>query len=195
MTTIKAGLFLKNGMNLKTGILTVDSDVLTYKTTETTVFALPKAEVHISFSSYGTLTVRSGTQKWIFVAGAYSGPFPPSFTTDQIDEVSAGENSITLAAKTRGDEVIFLGRRSLGIEPVVNGGRGYGLAGLLLARLQRSAFYTNLALVEFLEAQGFAVTIHSKKFIKAQGYILLLMVAFIAVTTPILYWIFDQFLD
>jgi hypothetical protein len=193
MTSIKAGLYLRQGAVVTPGILGVDNDTLTFKTSEKTVFKLQANEAHINFSNYGTITVTRGQESWIFVAGAYAGAFAPKFNEEQLSELNAGENSITLAAKTKGDAVIYRNRPSQGIEPVVNSGVGYGLGvGLVLADRQRSSFYSNLALVEFLGANGFQVTIQSKKFSKSLWTIFIVLIVSLAIFGTAVYLILSS---
>jgi hypothetical protein len=189
MTSIKAGLFLRRGANLTPGILSFDKDILTFKTAESTLFQLKAGEAHINFSNYGTITIKKDQESWIFVAGAYSGPIPPKFTEDQINELTTSENNISLAAKTMGDAVIYGNSPSRDITPIVQGGKGYGLTYLSLSAKQRSSFYSNLALVEFLQAQGFQATIQSKKFSTSQWTIFIVLIVSLAIFGTAVYWI------
>lgn len=181
MTTIKAGLYLRNGALVTPGILTFDNDLLTFKTAEGSVFELQSAGTQIAFSSYGTITVRNAQQSWDLIGGAYAGAFPAQFSEEQMNELRSSETNIALAAKTRGDRMIYGNNPTLDIAPVVNGGKGYGLGYLSLSDRQRSSFYTNLALVQLLQTNGFQVTIKAQNFSTSQWAILIVLIISIAV--------------
>ena len=190
MASIKAGLYLRQNTAVTPGILSFDNGILAFKTNEKTVFELQANEVLVHFSNYGTITLTRGQEKWVFVAGGYSGAFPPLFSNDQLSELSAGENSISLAAKTHGDEVIYGDNNSShDIAEVVNGGKGYASATIRLSSKQRSSFYSNLALVEFLEDQGFQVVIKSKKFSKSQWILFIAIIGSLAIFAIAVYMI------
>jgi hypothetical protein len=191
MASIKAGLYLRQNTAVTPGVLCFDNGTLIFKTTEKTVFELQANDVLVHFSNYGTITLTRGQEKWVFVAGGYSGAFPPLFSKDQLSELNAGENSISLAAKTHADEVVYgWNNPSHDIAEVVNGGKGYASGGTIrLSIKQRSSFYSNLALVEFLGDQGFQVVIKSKKFSTSQWILFIAIVGSLAVFSVAVYTI------
>jgi hypothetical protein len=187
----KAGMYLRNGAIVTTGIMTLDGTRLSFKTAEGVLFDEEVGSLRAEFSHYGTLTIFRGTDKFVFVTGSFAGAFAPQFTQEQIQEISAGENSVTLAVKSKGEAFIFAPNNpDRDIAKLLNGGKGYGLSGLTVAELQRRAFYITLAWVEHLQANGLQASIKGKTYAKSQLTVLLILIPVIAIMSIVAYFIF-----
>jgi hypothetical protein len=182
MSVVKAGTYLRSGMSVAPGVMTLEGLTLSFKTDKGTVFEAPLGELRAKFSRYGTLTIYKGAETYVFVTGGYAGAFAPRFTDQQLQEIAAGENSVSLAVKAKGEAVIFPPNNPThDIGKLLNGGKGYGLTGMMLAELQRRAFYITLAWVEYLQAQGLQVDIRARTFGKSLLTITLVLLVSLAV--------------
>jgi hypothetical protein len=182
MSAVKAGIYLRNGASVTPGVMTLEGSSLSFETEKGTVFEAPLSELRAKLSRYGTLTLHKGAETYIFLTGAYGGAFAPQFSSEQLQEIAAGENSVSLAVKAKGEAMMFPANNpGHDIARLLNSGKGYGLTGLKVAELQRRAFYIALAWVQYLQAQGLQVEVQATTFGKSQLTILLVVLVSLAV--------------
>jgi len=90
-TALKSGMYWRKNKLLghlcPPGILTLEGDLLSFRTVDQTVFSARAADVKAAFSGWGTLTIRvdGATYDFVGTAGDMSQEFDPSLRKELLD--------------------------------------------------------------------------------------------------------------
>lgn len=171
----RAGLYWRRGAQVTPGVMALESGILSFRTDHDEVFRASVAQVRATFTTFSTLVVRVGEERFAFVTGAYAGALAPSFSDEQL-ALLAGDGAQDSTREFSRGAATLVTSSVIGSAATLAGsvlGRVVGVAGqaVAVARIagaQHQAFALARAWAEYLRDHGVAVALRGTTFARSQ---------------------------